>query len=314
MILFASSSFLYAKGVSAGTVIENSATLSFSMQEEDFSIESNIVRDVVNQLIDVSVSWMDTRAVAVSRGDKKRVLTFKVINSGNGQDSFDLESETAGGHSDFKSKRRKIYVDSNDNLKLDKDDKKVSTIALKADETALIFVSSNISNKKSLLNGGKSFVSLKATSLRGGSGKRGTLHKGKGVGGIDAIDGIEGGVGWESGIYRLLNANVRVEKSILDKRGKPVIHFYVNSILTVNIDVTVLGEGKIRGLTIRDRIPKEVQYVKNTLRLDGKVLTDAIDRDRGKYLKSDAKVVCHFKTLKANQRHVISYKVKVKKD
>jgi hypothetical protein len=305
---------LYAKGVSAGTVIENSATLSFSMQEEDFSIESNIVRDVVNQLIDVDVSWMDTRAVVVSSGDKRRVLTFKVINSGNGHDSFDLETDQAGGHSDFKTKGRKIYVDSNDNLKLDKDDKKVSTIALKEDETALIFVSSNIRKKKSLTNGAKSFVNLKATSLRGGSGKRGTLHRGKGIGGIDAIDGIEGGVGWESGIYRLLNANVSLEKSICDGRGSVVNHFHIGSVLTIKIDVTVLGEGSVQGLKISDKIPNEVKYLKNTLRLDGRLLTDEIDRDKGKYLKSDAKIVLKFKRLKAGSKHTISYKVKVKKD
>jgi len=311
--LLLSASFLHAKGVSAGTVIENSATLSFSVQDEDFSLESNIVRDVVSQLIDVKVSWMDTRAIAVSKGDKGRVLTFKVINSGNGSDSFALQSEQAGGHSDFETKKNKIYIDSNDNLKLDKNDKKVSTIRLKEDETALLFISSNIVQKTSAISGSKSFVSLKATSLRGGSGKRGTLHKGEGINGVDAIDGIGGGVGSESGVYKLLNTNVHIEKSVY-RDGSVAEHFLVGSILTVKIDITIQGEGTVDRLIVGDKLPEDVEYIKNSLRIDGKLLTDVRDEDRGTYLSIEKKMTCFFKKLKSSSKHTMSYKVKVKKD
>ncbi len=310
LLLFSS---LYAKGVSAGTVIENSATLTFSMQEDDFSIQSNVVKDIVNQLIDVDVSWMDTDPVTVGRGDKERVLTFKVINSGNGQDLFLLESDEAGGHSDFKTNCKKIYLDTNDNLMLDKNDKIVSSVSLKADETALLFVSSNIEEKISANKGAKSYVRLKATSKRGGSGVRGTLHKKGGIDGIDAIDGIRGGVASEDGIYQLLDVNVYIQKSIW-QANKRVDTFNINSLLQIEIDVAISGEGVVHDLSIRDMLPKEVSYVQNTMTVDGKTLTDARDRDGGKYLVLERGVVVFFKKLQAPSKHTITYKVKVKKD
>ncbi len=313
MIFFLCSSLVYAKGVSAGTVIENSATLSFSMDEEDFSIESNIVKDVVNQLIDVSVSWMDTRAVLVNRGDKKRVLTFKVVNSGNGADSFSLASEVAGEHSDFETKKRKLYIDSNDNLKFDKNDKKVTAVALKADESALVFVASDISHKRSAIAGSQSFVTLKARSQRGGSGIKGTFHRGAGIGGVDAIDGLGGGVSWESGIYKLLNVKVVIEKNIfLNKRVTN--HFYTNSVLTVQLVLAITGEGSVHNLNLTDVIPTEAAYVVHTLQLDGEALSDRLDDDEGRYLASKKQIDLDFDLLKASKKHTITYKVKVRKE
>ena len=305
-ILFVNVS-LYAKGVSAATVIENRATLDFSIENETFSIQSNIDRSIVEQLLDVSVSWMDTKEVAVSKGDKKRVLTYKIVNSGNGEDRYTLIAEDLAYKSEFETEVKKVYIDMNNNLHFDANDHERKTITLDADEENLVFLVASIDEDLNATSLSRNFVNLKAISRRGGSGERGQIHLNRGVGGVDAVDGLSGGVSEDEGIYQLLIANVILNKSVTTDE---------NDLLKVTIDVGVEGDGIAKNVELEDQIPHEVIYVKNSLTLDDIPLTDKDDTDAGrykrKYLKRKALIMMDLGDLDALSHHVIKYNLRLR--
>ncbi len=298
-------STLFAKGVAAGTVIQNSATLSFTMEEETFSIESNVEKSIVAQVIDVKVSWMDTRAVGVSAGESDKVLTFRVTNSGNGRDRFTLKADELDFKSAFSLMRKKIYLDTNNNFRFDASDRERKAVTLGADREKLVFVVSKIDKSLSVASGSQNFVSLKAISKTGGSGEKGTVHEGKGIDGVDAVDGFLGGMSEDEGVYTFLIANVVIKKDV----------YFSDGLVRVLLTVTVRGEGHVRDVKIVDKIPQETKYVKGSLRLDGDFMSDQRDADSGRYKKKrgkrKARVVMSLGELDTSSFHTITYSLKI---
>ncbi len=291
----------YAKGVGAGTVIKNRATLSYSLDGERKTLKSNFAKSVVAQVIDPKISWVDTDEVEVSNGQKKRVLTFLLKNSGNGLDKLSLISELEGYRSDFKVKKRVIYIDSNDNFRFDTQDKRVNSINLKEDEERHIFLVCTIPVNAKVKGASKSYILLRAISKRGGSGTKGKVHVGKGVKGVDAIDGINGGISEDSGIFKLLKTSVVLDKSVTQEDNGEIL---------VLIDMHVEGEGIVKKVTITDKFPKDTVYVKNSLKLDDKVLSDKKDKDKGFATKK--KIVVKLGTQKGGAKHQIRYRLRLK--
>jgi hypothetical protein len=307
MILFFNISSLYAKGVSAGTVIKNSASLSFSIEDERFQIKSNVNKSVVDQLVDVKVSWMDTTAITVSAGEKKKVLSFMVLNSGNGRDKFRLFADSIGYKSDFTVARKVIYLDRNHNYRFDSADRVRKTYALNADQEQMFFVVSTIKKDTSIPSGSDSFINFRAVSTVGGSGETGRIHKRRGVKKVDAIDGFSGGISEDEGAYKLLVANVVLAKDVTED---------AQGIITVSIDVRVVGEGSVKKVNIVDEIPNETIYIKNTLQLDGMSLSDQKDGDQGrykrKYLSRKAQILMSLGELDTSSHHTITYNLRIR--
>ena len=92
LILLFSSTIIYAKGVSAGTQIFNIAHLKYTMDNENFTISSNRVVDMVDMVSNLRLSCMESVPILVSNGSYKNILRFKISNSGNAQDNFELKS------------------------------------------------------------------------------------------------------------------------------------------------------------------------------------------------------------------------------
>ena len=307
MIFMISSSALYAKGVSAGTVIQNTATLNFSLEEEEFSIKSNVAKSVVAQLIDTKVSWMDTRPIVVSKGERKSVLTYKVRNNGNGRDRYTLLADELDYKSDFSLLRSKIYIDSNKNMRFDSSDVVRKTVYVAADKEKLVFVVSRLDEDLDAASGSQNFVNLRAISRIGGSGEKGTIHKGRGIDGVDVVDGFSGGVSEDEGSYKLLIASVVLNKDVsIDD----------DELITVSLDVTVSGEGSVKDVNIVDIIPDATKYVKGSLLLDGGQMTDRKDSDAGrykrKYKKRKAEIRMSLGELDTSSHHTITYNLKMR--
>ncbi len=307
IFFFLCSTSSFAKGVLAGTVIQNSATLNFSLEEETFSVKSNVAKSVVAQVIDVKVSWMDTRAVVVSEGEDKRVLTYKVRNDGNGRDRFTLEADALDYKSAFSLERKKIYLDTNKNLRFDASDRKRKTVTLGADKEQLVFVVSRIDKDLDVLSGSQSFVNFIAISRTGGSGEKGMIHKGRGVDGVDAVDGFLGGVSEDEGVYKLLIANVILDKDVTSDE---------DDLITVTLDVSVGGEGSVKDVKIVDIIPNETKYVKGSLLLDGAQMSEQKDSDAGRYKRKyknrKAQIEMNLGELDTTSHHTITYNLTIR--
>ncbi|MEP5726748.1 MAG: hypothetical protein ABJ311_10050, partial [Erythrobacter sp.] len=70
-----------AGGISAGTLIENTATATYDDGSGTQTVDSNTVVLRVDELIDVTVTSLDPGAIAGAPGET--VLTFEVTNQGN---------------------------------------------------------------------------------------------------------------------------------------------------------------------------------------------------------------------------------------
>ncbi len=298
---------LFAKGVKAGTVITNVATLDYKMGNRDFHTKSNVQKSIVAQLIDVKVSWIDAQDITVVSGDKKRVLTFKVLNSGNGTDRFNLIKKFLSYKSDFQPKKSKVYLDRNRNYYLDSSDRVRKTVTLKPDEEQLVFIVSDIGKQQDAKNGAKAYYSLKAVSRRGGSGIPGKVHPQKGEKRVDAIDGLNGGIGEDEGNFKFLKATLILQKSVKqDDKG----------IITVTLDISVDGDGVVKNVKIEDEIPNETIYIKNSLTLNGRGLTDKKDGDEGRYKRRyknrKAKIFLNLGDMDISSHYIAKYRLRVR--
>jgi hypothetical protein len=136
--------FLWAKGVKAGTIISNQATLNFSVGDSaSYSITSNEVQNSVSQVLSMLLKWQDTKPVKLYDGAGEKVLNLSVLNNGNGKDKISI-SYTEDSSLSSIVKSMDIFIDSNKNGVFDKYDKKLQTLSLDADEEQKIFLVSSL--------------------------------------------------------------------------------------------------------------------------------------------------------------------------
>jgi uncharacterized repeat protein (TIGR01451 family) len=301
----------FAKGVSAGTVITNVATLSFEVDSTKQMIVSNKTKDIVAQLLDVDVSSLDAQGVIVKSMQKDQVLTFKVTNIGNGQDRYKL-SVSHNQLSKFRAKNKRLYTDTNNNKSYDQKDTEKYTLDLLEDESAIVFIIGDI-REINLDKPSKNIIYLKAKSLIGGSGKKGTLYTKKGVKGVDAIDGINGGVGeGESAYIFNVNKDVLLTKSALVHNIYGTNEAVEGAIITYDINVSTVKNKIAKCVEVIDFIPKDTEYLKNSIKIDSKSITDAIDLDGGYLDIEENKVVINFEQIKYPEIRNIRFNVKIR--
>lgn len=278
---------IFAKGVLAGTEISNFATLEYEVNGISYTADSNTITDKVDQVIDVDVVWNDTSPTIVASGENDKVLTFKVTNTGNGDDTFNLTYDTANPSSDFIVTDPKIYIDINHNGLFDISiDQEQYNITLAADASSIIFLVSDMPTE-SYISGSISSNAIEAKSTIGGSGAPGTIYPGKGTDGVFAVDGMSGGVDKDWGKYEMSNdLGVKLTKSATHD-GTEVS---TGTIVRYNIVVELQASGSADSLIITDAIPAGTTYVAGSLRLDGVSLTDTADSDSGRFTGSGIEV------------------------
>ncbi len=241
---------------------------------------------IVSEVLDVALDWQDASPVSVSAGASAQVLTFRLTNTGNGNEAFRLANQSVLGGDDFDPvpSGAGIYLDVNGNDTYDPgtDDPYnpgVNDPDLAADASRTVFILSDIPG--GLAAGFIGNSRLEAVAVSGGSGTPGLLHANAGDGGIHAVDGSSGGRADILGSYVVSNVSVVLFKSavVTDPGGgaQPV----TNATITYTILVTVSGSGTAQNLVITDPIPVNTTYSPATLRLDALGLTDAADGDAG---------------------------------
>jgi acetyltransferase-like isoleucine patch superfamily enzyme len=104
---------LIAGGVTAGTLIENTAVASYDDGAGPRTINSNTVTVRVDELLDVTLTSLDPGPVPARPGDA--VLTFELTNQGNGPEAFRLIPNTGYAGNEFEVSLRGIAIDSNNN-------------------------------------------------------------------------------------------------------------------------------------------------------------------------------------------------------
>lgn len=270
-----------AAGVAAGTVIQNSATATYSTGTATGSVSSNTVSVKVDQLLDVAVAGLNSSPVTAT--STAAVLTYSVTNTGNGTDSFNLVADSNVPGNAFNGVIQGVYIDSNNNGLYDAgSDTLVAsgapTSAIAEDGSLKVFVV--VALPAGASDAQASQVKLTATSAIG-SGSPGTVFAGKGQGGSDAVVGSSHATqtALDSLIASLATVALSKTAAIVDQFAgtSPV----PGATVTYSIVAHVTGSGTAEGVHVTDVIPANTTYQAGTLTLNGSGLSDAPDGDVG---------------------------------
>jgi uncharacterized repeat protein (TIGR01451 family) len=270
-----------AGGVTAGTLIENTAVASYDEGGTARTVNSNTVTVRVDELLDVTLSSLDPGPVAARPG--AAVLTFELTNQGNGPEAFRLLANPAVAGNDFDVVVRAIAIDSNGNGTYDEGVDAIitapqTTAALAPDATLTVFVLVTVPDGSS--NAQTSSVALTAEAVTG-TGTPGTSFDGAGVDGGDAIVGTTGAQAVARGALVNALASVALVKSVTLRDPFGGTSAVPGTIATFTIEAQVSGTGTVANLTVTDAIPAGTTYRPGTLALGGTGLTDAADGDAG---------------------------------
>lgn len=297
-----------AAGVIAGTLIENTASASYTTGNTSKTIESNKVTIKIDEVLDVAVASLDSSAVTISESN---VLTFAVTNTGNGPEAFTLTADPAIAGNDFDAAVTSLAIDTNDNGIYDAG---VDTLVINggaspsidADATLKVFILVNSPSGAS--DGESSQVKLTAAATTG-TGTPGTTFPGAGTDGSDAVVGSSGAKDFAQGTLVASVATVALVKSatVTDPFGGS--QAVPGATIRYEIVASVSGSGSIGPLTITDAIPASTTYQAGSLKLGTTALTDAADSDAGS--ASETGISVDTGTVAAGESRTVEFAVKI---
>jgi uncharacterized repeat protein (TIGR01451 family) len=301
-----------AAGTPAGTTIQNSATATYDQADgSEASVESNVVSLLVDELVDVTVSWADPGDVATAPGVSAKALRFTLTNGGNGPEAFILSTAADGGGDDFDPVVTAVVLDTNGN---DAYDPGVDTVyvagsndpVLAADQSVSIFVLA--STPASVQDGQRGRVDLMAAA-KTGTGAPGTSFAGQGQGGGNAVVGATGGDAEHTGWFKASRASLTFAKSaaVADAFGGTAQA--PGSTVTYTLVAQVTGGGTLSNVRIADPIPAGTTYAPGSITLEGAPLTDAADADAGSF--SGSGIAVSLGNLAAGSTRTVTFQVKI---
>ena len=300
----------YAEGVSAGTLIENTATATYDDGDGPKTVDSNTVTVRVDELLDVTVTSLDSGPIGASPGEA--VLTYEVTNKGNGPEAFFLTANPAVAGNDFDTTVASIAVDTNGNGTYDPGVDEVltgpeTTQVLAADEALTVFVVVTVPAEA--VDGQASDVELTAEAVTG-TGAPGTTFAGQGVDGGDAIVGTTGADGSAIGslVVGITTVDLNKTVSVVDPFGGSGA--VPGSVATFTITATISGSGSVDDLIVTDVIPDGTTYAAGSLALDGAALTDASGDDAGE-ASDTAGISVDLGTVAGGTVHSITFDVTI---
>ena len=293
-----------AGGVTAGTLIENTAVASYDDAGVPRTVNSNTVRVRVDELLDVTLTSLDPGPVPARPGDA--VLTFELTNQGNGPEAFRLIPNTGVAGNEFEVSLRGIAIDSNNNGTYDDGIDQIlaqpqTTAVLAADARMTVFVLVTV--PQTATDGQRSNVDLAAQAVTG-TGAPGTTFAAAGVGGGDAIVGATSALATARGALVSTVAGVELVKSVTLRDPFGGDSAVPGTIATFTIEANVSGTGSVANLVVTDAIPDGTTYVPGTLALDAAALTDAADGDAGVASDADGIIVTLGNTAAGTRRAV----------
>jgi uncharacterized repeat protein (TIGR01451 family) len=279
-----------AVGAPAGTVINNTAEVSYSVGSVNTTASSNLVSVTVAEILDVVVT-AQTPTVAVNAGDTQQEVRYRVTNTGNGTETFRLvmNSVLTGDQFDPIPATPAIYFDTDASGDLSPGDTPYvvgsNDPVLTADGFVTVLLVNDI--PAAVVDTNIGFTRLTADS-RTGTGLPGTTFAGQGVGGVDAVVGTTGADSEADSSYVVSGVTLTAAKSqtVVDQFGgsRPVPGARINYSIVVN----VTGSGTATNAAFVDNIPANTTYVPGTLRLNTALLSDGADADAGDYAATPA--------------------------
>lgn len=298
----------HATGVTAGTLIQNTASATYTSGSSSGTVQSNTVTVKVDELLDVAVAGLTTTPATAGAGNV--VLEYSITNTGNGPEAFKVVVNPSVAGNGFDATVQSIVVDNGNGIYEPGIDLVLapgaSTPPIPADGSLKIFVI--VSLPAGATDGQTSQVQLTANAATG-TGTPGTVFAGQGDGGGDAVVGSStaSDEGKDSLIAALATVSLSKSASIVDPFGgsQPV----PGAVVTYTLTATVNGSGQANALHVTDVIPAGTTYQAGTLKLDSAALTDANDVDAGQASSSGVDV--NLGTVAGGSAKVVKFDVKI---
>lgn len=298
-----------AEGVDAGTIISNTATATYTTPDGETTVDSNTVDLSVDELLDVTVTTLDSGPVGTAPG--QAVLTFEVTNTGNGPEAFELTAEPVVAGNDFDTTVVAIAVDTNGNGVYDDGIDEIltapeTTSVLDADAAITVFVVVTV--PADAADTQESTVQLTAAAATG-IGAPGTVFDGQGESGVDAVVGATGASATadSSLVVGITTVSLVKTADVADPFGGTTV--VPGSIVTYTITASVDGSGSVDDLVVTDAYPAGTSYTAGTLTLDGTSLTDATGDDAGE--ADAAGISVDLGTVAGGSSAVVTFQVEI---
>lgn len=278
--LWSASSVAHAAGVTAGTMIQNTASATYKSGTADGSVTSNTVDIRVDEVLNVAVADLTGSSVTVAAGSA--ILTYSVTNTGNGNEAFKLAANPNVTGNDFTVTVDQVVYDANSNGVYDAEDTIIPTggamPSLAPDAKAQILV--YVTVPSGVADGSTSNVALLAEALTG-TGTPGDAFAGKGDGGGDAVVGLSGADDSANALITSALSSVTLVKSavVTDIWGGSTA--VPGSTIKYTITATAGGTGTATNVHVTDIIPSGTSYVEKSLKLGSASLSDEVDSDAG---------------------------------
>ncbi len=298
----------FAAGTLAGTDINNIAEATYDTPSGPVTIQSNIVTIKVDELLDVTVVTTDPGDITTAPGATGNVQTFRVTNTGNGQEAFRLTGNTGIGGDDFDPVLTQIVLDSNGNGIYDPGVDSVYVAGtndpvLQPDQSIIAFVIT--STPVAVTNGNRGTTGLLAVAVTG-SGAPGTSFASAGQGGGNAVVGSTGADADANSFLAVQAASLALVKSatIADPFGgnRPV----PGAVITYSLVATISGAGSLNNVVITDPIPVGTAYQPASLTNDTVALTDVADADAGNF--NGTRISVAVGNVPAGQTRTVTFK------
>ncbi len=292
-LLFLFSAPAGAAGTAAGTIIENTANISYDLAGTPLVLQSNTTTIVVAERLNVTTTLQSPQTL-VSANDTDQPLLFTVTNTGNGTEAFGLAIDNGIGGDDFDpvAAATAIYFDTDGSGDFNAGDQPytpgTNDPVLGPDESVNVFIVNNIPG--TVVNGDIGRSQLTATSLTG-SGPAGTVFANQGDGGVNAVTGLTGGSASAVGEYLVSDVLISFVKSqlVLDPNGGS--ESIPGATITYTVTVEVQSAGVATGSVFSDAIPTFTTFVPASITLNGTPITEVVDGDAGELDTSAAPTV-----------------------
>ena len=310
-----------AAGTAAGTVIQNTVTLTYSIGGQPAQITTPPATFTVIELINLTLVSQDAANVAVNSPDQNRALTFLLTNSGNGPETFVLtrNNAVAGDNYDpLNGTAGAIFLENGLQVGFQASGPNADTLyiagsnnpALTPDAGRIVYIVSDTPGAVLTGNVGRVELSAAVTTVGAAGSVPGTTLPGLGQGGVDAVVGATRAQARQTGGYTVSGVAVLLAKSIVsvvDPAGGTTVRS--GSIVTYRIVLSVNGSGSADNLALDDPLPANTSYVSNSITVNGAARTDAVDTDSAEFSSGAVKV--RFGNTAAPISHTVEFRVTV---
>lgn len=310
------SPLVHAAGTAAGTDIINTATATFTDPGgTPQTSTSNQTTLRVDEILDVTVASNDAANIPSTTPATNKVLSFTVTNTGNGQETFHLQSNSALTGDQFDPTNTRIYIDNGDNVFNSATDTLyvagTNDPTLNADANIRIFVVSDIPTGRNNSDVGLASLTAESNTARTTPGldAAGTAFAGLGTNGGDAVVGSTQAIGSAQKGYAVqqVSSSLTKSQSVLDGFG--TTKAIPGAEITYTLVFAATGTGNLTGAQVTDAIPAGTSYVAGSLTLDTASQTDLADTDAGSF--GSSQITVNLGTVTAPATHTITFKVKI---